>query len=278
MKLRAIAPLVTYPDPHPEAAAAGAAAVAALLGADLHALALEVDIPPVSNTLSRMLLSLPEMIADTEKASARNGRTLLAAAKAGAADGVAVTSEVAKAQPALMGEEAARHARYFDLALIGWASGNPGISLVAEAVLFGAGRPLLLFPADAVPSAPLDHIAIAWDGSAVAARALADARPLVARAKRVSVVTVTDEKRLEDRHAGEKLVAALQVAGVDASLAPAAKSDRPIAARLQGLARDAGADLLVMGGFGHSRLRDFVLGGATAGVLGELAMPVFLSH
>ena len=112
----------------------------------------------------------------------------------------------------------------------------------------------------------------------VAARALADATRLIERAEEVHVITVTDEKPLADKAAGDRLADNLRQAGVKASFSPIRAEDGPIAETLQRHALDLNAQLLVMGGYGHSRLRDFVLGGATAGVLGDLRLPVLLSH
>lgn len=278
MKLKAFLPLVTYPDAASEGSIANAAAVAKLLGAELDALALEVDIPNVSNALSRALMKLPEMIKDAEKHSARKAAELLAAVKSAAdASSLQVHAASSKSQPALIGERAAEHARYLDLVLVGVEPGNAGTRMVAEAVIFGSGRPTILLPA-AKSVRAMDHVAIAWDGSRVAARAVADARPLLERATKVSVVTVTDEKPLRDRNAGERLAASLRDSGLDAGFAAIKAEDCPIAETLQGHAAESGADLLVMGGYGHSRLRDFVLGGATEGVLTDLKLPVLLSH
>ena len=232
----------------------------------------------MSNVLSRVLLDLPEKIHDALKLSAQNGAKLLTSARETAeAASVVVTTEVARGQVALLGDMAAEHARYFDMALVGWQAGNMGTRMVAEAVVFGAGRPTLLVP-EAKTVEKLDRIAIAWDGSRVAARAVADARPLLERAAAISIITVTDEKPLKEKNAGERLASSLRHGGLKAEFAAINAEDCPIAETLQLQAAAVGADLLVMGGYGHSRLRDFVLGGATEGVLDDLRLPVLLSH
>lgn len=279
MNLQALAPYLTYPDASTQASVRNTVAVAKLLGTHLHALALETDIPPVSNALSRVLMNLPEMIRQAEGLSARNGADLLAAAKAEAGKrGLEISSGVVKAQPAIIGETAAHHARYFDVALIGWNSGNQGVKGLAEAVLFGSGRPTVLIPDDQEPVQRFSRVAVAWDASRVAARAAADARILLERAEDISVITVTDEKPLEDANAGERFAESLRRSGLKASYSAVRAEDCPIAETLQRHAVELGAGLLVMGGYGHSRLRDFVLGGATQGVLSELRLPILLSH
>jgi nucleotide-binding universal stress UspA family protein len=278
MKLRALVPLLTYPDPHNKAAVINAASAAQLLEADLHALALEADIPPVANALSRMLMNLPEMIRNAERLSAGNGVELLAAARAEAETrNLKLTTSMEKEQVALLGEAAARHTRYFDVALVGWNADNPGIRALAEAVVFSSGRPTILLP-DQAPRASFGRVSIAWDGTRVAARAVSDARFVMDRATEITVVTVTDEKPIDDADAGERLAESLRQAGLKAVFSAVCAEDCPIAETLQRHAASLGSDLLVMGGYGHSRLRDFVLGGATEGVLSDLRMPVLLSH
>lgn len=278
MKLQAFVPFVTYPDAISDFIAAQAVSFAGAIGASLHALAVNADIPDVSNALSTILLDTPEMIRQARAASRKRGSHLLGAVKTQAeAAGVGLTTSEVAAQLPLLADVAARRARYFDICLVGWEAGNATSRQTAEAVIFGSGRPTVLLPENA-PVAALDHVAIAWDGSRVAARAVADARFLLERAKRVSVLTVLDEKPLEEQDAGDRLVHALDRQGVNADSVPINAEDCPIAETLQRKAIERGCTLLVMGGYGHSRIRDFVLGGATQGVLDALLLPVLLSH
>lgn len=277
MRRHALLPLVTYPDPNSPEVAENVVAMAALLGVDLHALALNVDIPPVSNALSRILLDTPELIRQAMALSHKRGEELLAAVRGQASTlGVAVTTGAVSALPALLGDAAATQARYFDLALVGWEAGNQASLMTAEAVIFGSGRPTILVPGGARPGS-IDDVAIAWDGSRVAARAVADATALMRTAARISVLTVIDEKPL-DENAGERLADSLRRHGLNAQAVPVRSDHGEISATLQAHALELGAGLLVMGGYGHSRIRDFVLGGATRGMLSDLRLPVLLSH
>lgn len=278
MKLQAFLPLVTYPDANADAVAAHAVTLAARIGAELHALAINVDIPDVSNALSKLLLDTPAMIRQAEAASRQRGDHLLAAVKEKAsASGVEAVTNSVTASLATLGDTAALHARYFDLSLIGWEAGNSTSRMTAEAVIFGSGRPAILLP-ELSDIAAMDHVAIAWDGSHVAARAVADARLFLERAERISVITVVDEKPLKEKDPGERLAAALRERGLNAEAVSTEAEDCPIDETLQQVAIERGCKLLVMGGYGHSRVRDFVLGGATEGVLTELKMPILLSH
>ena len=278
MQLQAFVPLVTYPDANTDGVVTHFVSFAAGIGAAIHALAINVDIPDVSNALSKILLDTPAMIRQAELASRERGEHLLAAVKAKAsAAGVNATAGHLATPITLLGDTAAMHARYFDLSLIGWEAGNATSRMTAEAVVFGSGRPTILLPERSAVGT-INHIAIAWDGSRVAARAVADARFLLEHAERVSILTVLDEKPLQDKHAGERLVEALRRHGLKAEAAHVKAEDCPIAETLQRSAIDRGCKLLVMGGYGHSRVRDFVLGGATEGVLNDLLLPVLLSH
>jgi nucleotide-binding universal stress UspA family protein len=123
--------------------------------------------------------------------------------------------------------------------------------MLAEAMVFGSGRPTIIVPEGAEASG-ISRIAIAWDGSRVAARALADATRLLERAEEMHVITVTDEKPLADKAAGDRLAEGLRQAGVKASFSPIRAEDCPIAETLQRHALELDAQLLVMGGYGHS--------------------------
>jgi len=278
MKLQTFLPLVTYADPNSESAVANAVAVSKFLNADLHVLALEPDIPKVSNALSNLVLNLPEKIQEAERRCAQIGSSLLdAATKQGADEALTVHTSARKANPILFSDVGAQSARYHDVTLMGWAADNPGVRTLAEGILFGSGRPTVLM-SETTALEPIDHIAIAWDGSRVAARAVADARPFLERASVISVITVFGEKPLNDQDAGDRLAESLRNAGLNASFSATRAEGVPIGEALQAHAAEIGAKMLVMGGFGHSRFRDFVLGGATAGVLTQLQMPVLLSH
>ena len=277
MKLQAFLPLVTHTDPNAETVAANAVAVAGLLGADLNVLTVNVTIPQVSNALSRFLLDVPEMIRQAEATSRQHGERLVATTRT-AADmaGVAVAAEAIAETPPLLAATAAIRARYHDISLIGLETDNPTSRTTAESVVFGSGRPVVLLP-ESFDAGAFDHVAVAWDGSRAAARAVADARPFLARAGRVSVLTVVDEKKLVTGD-GERLAASLRRSGLEAEAVALHGKGAAVAATLQQGARERGAGLLVMGGYGHSRVRDFVMGGATEGVLKALSLPVLLSH
>jgi nucleotide-binding universal stress UspA family protein len=174
-------------------------------------------------------------------------------------------------------DAAIAEARTFDLALLPWDGQTVSAQDMAQYMVFDAGVPVVLVPPSAA-AGPVDHIAVAWDGSRVAARALCDALPLLSAGGRVSVVTVLGEKSLKGSGLAQTLAVALERRGYPAKAVDIALDGRTIASALQDAALSEGAQMMAMGGFGHSRLRDFILGGATQGVFGALRLPVLLSH
>ncbi|CAN7706508.1 universal stress protein [Phyllobacterium sp. LjRoot231] len=277
MRTLGFVPLLTHPDASSEKFVMNAMAVAKHLDADVYAQCIYVDIPDVSNAFSGVLLNVPEMIREAENKSRKAGEKLLeAVAKAATEADVSVTTEETNAPPYGIGEVAASQARYGDLSMMEWDTAGSSARVVAEEVLFSSGRPVVLLPTSMTVGV-IDHIMIAWDGSRVAARALADATPFLLRAKRISVATVLDEKPI-DKNIGERLALALQRRGLAAEVLTLNIGGRAIGEALQAHALEFGAQLLVMGGFGHSRIRDFVLGGATADVFNHVRLPILLSH
>jgi nucleotide-binding universal stress UspA family protein len=277
MKPQAFLPLITYPEATLDSVATNATSMAAYLGAELHATAFDLDMPPRRDVWLRMLyVELPELIREAEKVSRERGKHLLELVREQAVErGVNLTASTAE-QP-LLGEVIAEHARYFDISLLGWEAGNSTSRATAQAIMFGSGRPVVMLPA-AAEIGLVRHVAIAWDGSRVAARAVADAMPFLQRASRTSVLTVVDEKPLKDKDVAQRLASSLGKRGIAADAVSFTVADRPIGIGLQEQAIEGGVDLLVMGAFGHSVIRDFVLGCATEDVLDDLRLPVLFSH
>lgn len=270
-------PLVTYPDLVPNESVAAAVALAVALGCELHVTTFSVEIPRVSSPVGGILLNIPEMIRTTEENSRAHCKALKEFVHRQADGSIKVECLSRELVPGLTGDSAAAEARYFDFSLLSWAKDMPVVLELAQAVVFGAGRPSVLVPPSAT-SAPIRHIAVAWDGSRVAARALADAMLLVTEDTRITVLTVRGEKELERHDIAQALASSLKNRGLQAQAQSVALAGRPIAEALQETALAAGAHLLVMGGFGHSRVRDFILGGATKGIFADLRIPVLLSH
>ena len=278
MKTIALLPVITYPEPNPEMVVPRAVAMAAALGAQLHALAINVEIRSISNALSRKMVDVPKMTQEAEALCRERGEAFLAkVVEEAKRAGVDTTTGAVASNAPLLNDTAAIQARYHDFVLCAWEANNPTSRKTAQAIIFGSGRPTILLP-EVEPARKLDKVAIAWDGSRVAARAVADAHHVLRRASKITVLTVTGEKSLEETDAAALLVQGLNARGLSAEALTFGAEDRPIEVSLQERALEIGADLMVMGAFGHSKLRDFVLGGATKGILSDVRLPILLSH
>lgn len=270
-------PLATYPEAIEDEAIKTAAGFAAALGCALEVATFEVRLPRVSSGLGDLLIDIPGLARAGEEKSRSECRRLENLIRAIAPPNTSAGCTTRKVDWGKVPDEAAAESRYFELSLIPWAGETVATQGMAEALVFESGRPAILVPPSA-PPARLAHIAIAWDGSRVAARALSDALPFLAEGGQISVITVRDEKPLKASDLADTLASSLAKRGFDARPLSATLGKKTIAEALQYSALNHGAQLLAMGGFGHSRIRDFVLGGATKGILTELRLPVLLSH
>jgi len=171
-------------------------------------------------------------------------------------------------------------ARRFDLAVVGQAQREGGASdeLLVEGALFESGRPLVVVPYIQKRGLTLERVLACWDGGRTAARAIGDAMPFLERAKAVDIVIVAEERKGGDEINGANMSEHLARHGVAANVKRIAKGDLAIEDVLLSYAADSGADFMVMGGYGHSRLGEFILGGVTRGILGSMTVPVMMSH
>jgi nucleotide-binding universal stress UspA family protein len=159
--------------------------------------------------------------------------------------------------------------------------GGSGVEAdLAERVVMQAGRPVLLMPAiDKTGKATqlkLDDVVIAWDGGREASRAAFDALPFLKLAKKVWIFGVDEAKRGFEPEAD--IANALARHKIKAEITHVSSDGMNTGETLFRAAKDQGAGLLVMGAYGHSRLSEFVFGGATRHVLRNLTMPVLMSH
>ena len=172
-----------------------------------------------------------------------------------------------------------REARLRDLTIVPEISDGSDYRWYAESIVFGSGRPVLLLPQrNRTRELALDTVVIAWDGSRPAARAVADALPILERAKKVHVLTALNEKELGSEWPAAELSKYLERRGIDATADCIDAAGRPIGEILSSYVTSNQADLLVMGAYGHSRLREFILGGATRSMFSNSPLPILLSH
>lgn len=168
--------------------------------------------------------------------------------------------------------------REFDLAVVTQTARDFALpdDLLIEAALFGSGRPTVVVPHIHTAPLTLDHVVVCWDHGRNAARAVHDALPFLARAGRVEIVTVDHHDRREIAGAG--LAGHLARHDIAAEVRELGGSGADVSGAILSHAADSGADFLVMGGYGHSRLRHFVLGGTTRGMLQSMTVPVLMAH
>ena len=150
--------------------------------------------------------------------------------------------------------------------------------MLPEIVLFNSGRPMLMVPYIYRGLLKLDRIMICWDGGRPAARAVHDAMPLLHKAEAIDVVTVNEVKAPVDEASSAALIAHLARHDLSTRLLQYTADASNIHNAILSLAADNNTDLIVMGGFGHSRFREFILGGVTRGIFESLTVPALISH
>ena len=174
------------------------------------------------------------------------------------------------------------HGRYADLIVVTQVDreGEEGVELdFDERVVMEAGRPVLVLPRVDLPK-KLGKVLVGWNGTRESARALFDALPVLKRADEATVVWVDPQREREQAGvlAGADIATVLARHGAKVTSEPLATAGLNAGEALLQRAGDAGADMLVMGAYGHSRMREFVFGGATRHVLRHAKIPVLMSH
>ncbi|MEM5343607.1 universal stress protein [Paraburkholderia azotifigens] len=180
-------------------------------------------------------------------------------------------------------EVALLHARHADLLILGQDDSRDAASYVAPNfvgnLVLDAGCPALVVPHAGSVQALGENVLIAWDGSREAARAVADALPLLENARYVTVDIVQPADGARERPVGIDVAAWLDTHGVTASFSTRrAHIGASAGATLLSRASDMHIDLLVMGAYGHSRARERVFGGVTRTMLESMTLPVLMSH
>jgi nucleotide-binding universal stress UspA family protein len=173
-------------------------------------------------------------------------------------------------------------ARYADLTIVGQGidlkDAPYDVAFLPEELALGVGRPVLIVPRYGTFEAVGKRVLIAWNGSREATRAVHDAIPLIKHATKVTVLSIDPERDTGDRLPGADIALHLARHGIAAEAASTVGLDIGVGDLLLSRAADLGADLIVMGAYGHSRLREVVLGGATRHILQHMTVPVLMSH
>ena len=174
------------------------------------------------------------------------------------------------------------HGRYADLIVVGQGGRPEDESMVAdflpETIVMGCGRPALIMPTYGKFPTIGDRVLVAWNRSREATRAVHDALPILARASTVQILEVNPPADRAPHVSGADIALHLARHGVKPEVEAATVSDIDIGATILSRAADLGSDLLVMGAYGHSRMRELTLGGATRHLLKHMTVPVLMSH
>jgi nucleotide-binding universal stress UspA family protein len=170
--------------------------------------------------------------------------------------------------------------RLYDLNIVAQPDrSNPSqTDFMSEAVLFGSGRPMLMVPYIARAPIKTDRVMICWDGGLPAARAAHNAMPFLRKAKAIDVLTINEKADAASQASSAALLTHLARRDLAARLHQTTADPGNIHNAILSLAADNGTDLIVMGGYGHSRLREFILGGTTRGMFESLTVPALFSH
>jgi nucleotide-binding universal stress UspA family protein len=192
---------------------------------------------------------------------------------------MSVSAEMKTIEVGLGGREGSfgRFARYFDMTLFQQANSDGPSNTLIEAALLGSGRPVLVVPYIHHKPAKLEKILLAWNGSSAVARSLGDAMPVLKLASSVQAVRVVDVRSDDVGAPDIEIERHLVRHGIDVDWSTLKRAG-DVADTLLSHAADTDADLMVMGGYGHSRFREFVLGGTTREVLSSITLPVMMSH
>jgi len=223
----------------------------------------------------------PEFIETQRAESEKTARAATARFEAAAKRaGVSFESRVVNASVAGAADALGRLGRRFDVTVVGQPRRDNSLAdeVIDEGVLFESGRPVIFVPFIQKSGLKLDHVLLCWDGSRAATRAMGDAMPFLEKAKKVEVVIVGSSAPKSNEVPGADVGEHLARHGMKVEVKRITSPDIDVASTVLSYAADANSDLIVMGGYGHSRLREFVLGGVTRGILESMTVPTLMSH
>jgi nucleotide-binding universal stress UspA family protein len=246
------------------------------LSGRISALAVELSVAHMPNLLADRLLGIDSIAKETEARSAAGCRTGIDyfQAKAGAA-GVLEDAHSLSADLGLEALRRAREARAFDFSIY-CPPADDVDKVLAETLILLSGRPVLILPER--HRGVVNRAVVAWDGSAAAARAMNDALPLLKAARSVKVATVSGDAPVDRSAPAAHAVRHLLRHGVRAEAEEVEPEGLSTEMVLERYLKTQRADIVVMGAFGHSRLREIVLGGVTEHMLSHAPSAIWLSH
>ena len=223
----------------------------------------------------------PEVIEGQRAESSKSAQAAIARfEQAAKRSGISFETRVISASLSGAADQIGRIARRFDLVIVGQPPRSDSLpaEVVGEGVLFESGRPVIFVPFIQKGGMKLDRIMVCWDGSRAASRAVADAMPFLKKAKQVEIVIISDKPARDNEVPGADLGQHLARHGLKIDIKRITSPDTDVPSTILSHAADSSTDMIVMGGYGHSRLREFILGGATRGLLESMTVPVLMSH
>jgi nucleotide-binding universal stress UspA family protein len=261
-----------------DAAANYAVSLASIFKAHLVGIAFAYDPEARAN----LIAGIPAELIDAQRAATKHlaneavGRFEALAKQAG----VMTESQTIDVAPSHVGDRFGRLARSFDLSVIRQAEPNKAEQEVPiiEGALFESGRPVIVVPYIQKQGAIFNRVIVGWDGSRTAARAIGDAMPVLVRAKMIEVFTVVTGTTKNTELSGINIGQHLSRHGLNVEVKRIPAESINVTEAILSHAADISADFMVMGGYGHSRLREYVLGGATRGILASMTLPTLMSN
>jgi len=272
-------PLVGEPDAAAIAAIDKCVAVAGDLGARVSALAVEEDILIRPKVMISDDLDNTAAVEAVRSVSDAHG-LLKAFDNAATRFGVRNEQALSRLAVADIPGNLAVGARLKDLSLVHVKTDDDRSERIVERLIFESGRPILMCPKEFASELPVafDDIVIAWDHTAPAARAVADALPILQSAANVRIITATDDKTTAELVSGAALASHLAEHGIKATFETVNIDGSSVGKVIEAYVKANTINLLVMGAYRHSRLNEIIWGGATKTVIARPPCWVLMSH
>lgn len=271
-------PIPSYPDPTPPGPIKAAFDLAKQFGAAMTAVLLELDAQRSAwpSSFGTHLANISGLVGEALTQSRDNSRKVMDQMRAEASRSF-VDLNILREPTTVFPSPSCivERARLHDLTILSTTSGFD--RWFNEAVVFESGAPVLLLPDEWV-RVDLDTVVVAWDFSFAASRALRAALPLLSLASNIRLFTITNEKNSTANRSIEDVQRHLSLHNISFGYDEVDLAGRTIGESFRDYAKSVGANVLVMGAFGHSRVREFVLGGATESMLISPMLPVLLAH
>jgi len=258
----------------------GAVSLAAARGAHLDAVSIGYETTNVGLAFESGGAAVAAVFEIEQERAAERAQAALAVFETEARNaGITYNLQALTSVPFVAAESVSALARLHDLTIVLQPeSGRETFdNTIPLEILFQSGGPVLFIPHTHKGSVEPKRIGIAWDGSRLAARAVRDAAPFLAPAQAITIISVNEEQAPANASA-IALAAHLERDGLAANIERASADHADIQPTILSIAADAGMDLIVMGAYGHSRLRERILGGVTRAMLESMTLPTLMSH